>query len=627
MLTIFFDKEDKRRFDDVLQICYDNEGIKKITIKDFFEKELDHLIDIGEEIYIPNLSFWAMLIIKKFQEKGLVDMTKSILESEGDVKLEKGCFSYILSADNGVFYSIQADKGDRKLKFYEFKNLVAVDINQLMEEFGGSEVVAMHRAIMSIRGLGTRCSTISSAAYALWKRDYGRADFRKLFKEKDPESEKLMRDAYHGGLCFLNGSYGDKIENGLVLDINSLYAYVMKSCRFPTGSPHHGYGEVPEFAKLGNTTYYVRFRCSFKVKKDHIPFARTRCDKRHWIQEKLSDSYYRDLDGVIYDKYEEVDEDTGEIFVKPLTVTLCMYKPEYELFKDFYDIENLEELEYVWYYTSAGVFDRYVDRFYDMKKNAKTKGERRLAKMFLNALTGRMAYKIERQSAIVNERSIEMLCNPKNRKEKVKGRKATDYVGDSIYDYFADTIDVTTNGCSHIEIGAAITSEAMCYLLRKAQANYKFFKYTDTDSLHLSCGLKDLKDIEISDELGAFKVEHEIKSGIYYKEKVNFIKDKNYSCNLTFAGLPKDCQRVIELIFERSQGTCSEENLQKELKEIYGSNLGFVSSVLKKCFSYETLLTLDIDRLKIPRIRYYIADYNTYTVKLRAEYYKVDIFN
>ena len=626
MLTMFFEKEDKMAGNSHIQLCYDNESVKHLSIEDFFEKELDHLLDIGEDIYVPKLSFWGMMIIKKFQEKGLVDMTKSILESEGDVKLAKGCFSYVLSADNGSFYNIQADKGDRKLRFYEFKNLVAVDINQLVEEFGGSEVIAMHRAIMSIRALGTRCSTISSAAYALWKRDYNRRDFSSHFKEKDPESEKLMRDAYHGGLCFFNGAYGDKVEDGVVLDINSLYAYVMKNCRFPIGNPHHGYGEVPEFAKLGNMTYYVRFRCSFKVKKNHIPFARTRCDKRHWIQEKLSDSFYRDLDGVIYDKYEEVDEETGEIFVKPLTVTLCMYKPEYELFKEFYDIENLEELEYVWYYTASGVFDRYVDRFYEMKKNAKTKGERRLAKMFLNALTGRMAYKVERQSAIVNEKSIEMLCNPKNRKDKVKGRKAKDYVGDSIYDYFSETISVTTNGCSHIEIGAAITSEAMCYLLRKAQANYKYFKYTDTDSLHLSCSLKDVKDIEISDELGAFKVEHEFKKGRYFKEKVNFLRDKDGSCHMTFAGLPKDCQRVVEMMFEYSEGR-KWESIAEELEYIYGKNLGYFSSDLSRCFDRGKLINMDIDKIKIPRAKYYISDYNTYTVKLKPEYYIVDIFS
>ena len=627
MLTMFFEKEDKMADKSKIQICYDNESVKRLTIKDFFETELDHLLDIGEDVYVPKLSFWGMLIIKKFQEKGLVDMTKSILESEGDVKLEKGCFSYVLSADNGSFYNIQADFGDRKLRFYEFKNLVAVDINQIVEEFGGSEVVAMHRAIMSIRALGTRCTTISSAAYNLWKNDYNRRDFGRNFKEKDPESEKLMRDAYHGGFCFFNGSYGDKVENGVVLDINSLYAYVMDTCRFPIGTPHHGYGEVPEFAKVGNITYYVRFRCSFKIKENHIPFARTRCDKRHWIQEKLSDSFYRDLDGKVYEKYEEVDEETGEIFVKPLTVTLCMYKPEYELFKESYDIENLEELEYVWYYTVSGMFSRYVARFYEMKKNAKTKGERRLAKMFLNALTGRMAYKVERQSAIVNEKSIEMLCNPINLKDKVKGRKAKDYIGDSIYDYFAETIDVTTNGCSHIEIGAAITSEAMCYLLRKAQANYKYFIYTDTDSLHLSCSLKDVKDIEISDELGAFKIEHEFKLGRYFKEKVYFLRDKDGSCHMTFAGLPKDCQRVVELMFEYSEGK-SWDDVKNELIDIYGAwNTGYFYPDLLRCFDKGKLVNMDIDRIKIPRAVYYIKDYNTYKIAIKSEYYIVDIFS
>lgn len=630
MLTIY-------ERENIFNICYDNENTEAISIKDFL-KNIVHYASMGTDIYISNFNFWAVSIINNLYKAGLTDITKMRLE-DNETKVESGEFSYILSADNGAFYSIEAKIGTKKCRFIEFKNLVPVELDDLKEEFGGTYEVAMHRAVSMIHGLKVRGITISSCAYSLWKKRYDRWDFPKMFQPKPEEVENICRDAYHGGLCFLkrNTHRSVKFGSGYVLDANSLYPFVMKNCSFPIGRPHYGKGQIPEAIRDNEEIkYYIRFRCSFKVKENCIPFARTRCDLKYFSLEKLTDSIYRDRDGKEYQYMEEVDEETGEIFIKEFTVNFCMYKPEYELFLETYDVWNLEEIEYAWYYTGKGIFDDYVNLFYDMKANAKTKGEKRIAKLFMNSLSGRMALKTERMSAFLDEDSLKNLYTPFDRKKAVKGRKAENMVGESFLDYIAGEINTTSRSDSHIEIGAAITSEAMCYMVRAINKNYKRFIYTDTDSLHFWGELTDIKGIELDDKkLGAFKVEHHFRIAEYFKEKIYFTYDWDDTAHLTFAGLPKDCQEIVEKYIETN--TTQSKFYQEDIRNIvdFSKFANFVvkdNNYMKMVDINENVWKMidpnreyDIDGLRIPRLVRKM-DYEKEEGYTDIEYYKIDIF-
>lgn len=633
--------------DSALRICNNEEKVITKSPKEFMD-DLGKFLKPGGEIYIDNLSFWGLAIIKRLRELELVDLTEIKL-ADFQTPIENNSFFYIISADNGAFYKIEILYKGKKTKIYEFRNLISVDLGQIEEEFEAEDVVAMHRAICSIRDLGVRGSTISQCSYTLWKNGFNRFDFRAFFPPLDDKAEKICRDAYHGGLCLINPGYkGNKYVNkgfekckrvvdGCVLDVNSLYAYVMKNRRFASGKGHYGEGDVPEAIKENEkTTYYIRFRASFQIKKDHIPFVRTRCDEKHFSMEKLENSFYTTLDGHTYE-YEEIEtvDEWGEIHrdIRPMTVELCMYKPEFELFQEFYDIEIFEPIEYVWFYTSQGIFDRYVDRFFEGKKNAKTSGERRINKLFLNALTGRLSAKKVRRSAYVDSKSIDMLSR---RIERNKGKKTDHFMGERITDFFAGELEVESQSSSHIQIGAAITSEAMVYIIRKAQANYEHFVYTDTDSLHLDITPDKVKDVTISEELGDFKVEHEIYYGLYFKEKINFIveeKEDKFKYNLTFAGLPSDCQDIIERFCASfvvgSEIKVGDIGAIIDIDKFYDYIVGdefrikrFITNA--KTFKHDAD---DVDGIIVPRIIKKIADYDTYELKEELDYFKVDIFS
>lgn len=637
MLTIF---ERENLFD----ICYDNENVKYVKTKEFFSSELVKIILGGaNDIYIHNLNLWAVCIIKHLYGMGFKDVTRERVE-DTDFKLEDNQFFYILSASNAAFYNIDLKYNGRHIRFIEYKNLFCMPIEDVCEEFGGTPSIAMHRSMEMIYSLKVRGITISSCAYALWKKSFDRKTFANLFHDRTEEVEKICRDAYHGGLCYINEkvkkSKTKRYSDVEILDINSLYPYIMKNCRFPIGSATYGKGEVPEEIRKNNTlTYYVRFRCAFKVKENCVPFARTRCDKNHFCTEKLEDSCYIDRDGRRYDSYEEeyVDEETGEITreVKDFTVELCMYKPEYELFLETYDVWNLTEIEYCWYYTAKGIFDNYIDFFYNMKKNAKTKGERRIAKLFMNALSGRMSLKTDRRNFLLDKEGVDMIYEGLDRKKRIKGRKAKKMVGDSWLSFISGECSNSTSAHSHVEIGAAITSEAMVYIIRKINANFDRHLYTDTDSLHL-LRTDRYNDIKISEELGDFKVEHSVRTIEYFKEKVYFNIDKDKSAHLTFAGLPTECQEIVEKYIEIN--TKSSDKYEEDIRNLvdFSKFIGFAekqSSVLTMEHLEKNAWDLidpsrdfDIDELRIPRITRKI-DYEKEEAVEKLEYYKINIFD
>lgn len=615
-------------------ICNDSEHIEVVPVEKFFNDRFAEYAGKGTRVYIYDLKFYGLAFIDRLYNLELRDLTEVKLV-DPSTKIEKGDFTYILSADNGSFYSITCNLHGKETKFLEFLNLVSVDIKDLQEEFGGEECVAMHRAIRELDTLGSRGNTISSLAYSVWKRGFDRSDFENYFNQVSPETEKLCRDAYHGGLCHLykrSGAY-HKVK---VFDANSLYPYVMMNCRFPVGEEHHGYGEMPKgYMDMDHITYYIRFRCSFEVKEKHLPFVRTRCDKRHWQLELLEDSKYRTAEGDfewVPAPGEQSCDRWGEVFddVAPITVELAMYKPEFELFLEHYDVWNLEFLEYSWFYTSPYPFKNYVTHWYEIKKNAKTKAEKRIAKMMLNALTGRMAFKKERESLYFMSdctKLIESFGTFDQRKLGAKG-KYTDHTPlEFISDYAQGSIHVTSQSASHIQIGAAITSEAMVYMLRIAQKNYDRFVYTDTDSLHLcDCnGIEDTVGIELGDELGQFKIEKEGTWGIYFKEKIyHMIDKKNKKIDVTHAGLPYECQKLLESYEEFMY---------------FGLETWSAIQVIEECgieLSEKDVEAFehDIDSVwmgkrrrgvRIPRYVDYIKNYNKMEIGKKKEVYKVDL--
>lgn len=625
--------------------CDKDENVQRYDIKDFFENHMMKVLNKDTKFFVYNFQILALFFIKNLEKLGYMDKTKEFLESTESYKLDKKCFKYILSHDNHSFYSISYNHGGTTVTLYEFYNLVSCEIEDLVKDFGGEPVVAMRRAAVLVKSYAERSNTLSSCAYSFWKRTVG-SGFDSLFQECSEKTEKLCRDAYHGGLCMINkGKNNRRFYSGMSIDGNSLYPFVMKNCRFAVGEEHYGIGKIPDTIKDDKRkTYFVRFKARFNVKPDHIAFVRTRCDeKRHWCLERLETSDYIDREGKRYSFIEAPGEEYvdkwGEIHENraPITVELCMYKAEFELFFEQYDVYYIEYMEYVWWKTLPGLFDRFVNELYNTKKHAKGRAERRIAKVLLAALSGRMSSKIKRKSIYLkNLSTLDEYGTLKYRNRSLMKGKYTEEEAseDSLGGVVGGDVEVTSRSHSHIQIGAAITSEAMVYIIRLAQKNYEHFLYTDTDSLHLDCGVEDLKGIKIGDGLGEFKIEHKWKEAIFFKEKVYILIEEDNTPVVTWAGLPKDLQSFVGLGIQGSIIYSKDKKWSYELESIEMKMQAYEKLFESfKAFS-ETAHSLVYmgaesrrvkNTVKLPYKRRVVKSYRDYTFKEKVENYKVDI--
>ena len=331
-----------------------------------------------------------------------------------------------------------------------------------------------------------------------------------LFPSLDKEVYDWLKNAYHGGYSYVNPKFKgenksieyvkskgikeflnrnvseEKVKTyynnptGTVLDVNSLYPYVMASegCKYPVGKPHVICGnwedQNEDFKKIYDL-YFIHFTCSFDMKKGKVPCVQIKKDKRF---------YARD--------YQTSTND--------LEVELTMFCKDFERFKDTYEIEDLNVIDCICFQSETGekLFGSYVDHWMKIKIQAKKEKNpvlKTIAKLFLNSLYGRFAkafYVVNKYAEVTNDMVVM-------------------HNGD---EHFMDTF-------SYLPVGAAITSYAREVTLTAINLVGDFFVYTDTDSLHILFPPSIIRDLfpslEIDESaLGKWKPESE-----YYLEKIN----------------------------------------------------------------------------------------------------------
>lgn len=336
-----------------------------------------------------------------------------------------------------------------------------------------NDVLVMSEALAMVKGDGVLdYLTIGAHAMADFKERTGKTVYKILFPYLDQELDLKLRKAYRGGWCYNNTNgeiydFRNTDKRVYTYDVNSLYPSVMWGAqyRYPIGEAKHFDG--CDFDKNKNKEYFIRVEVDFTIKRKHLPFIQIRNSR--WADNE----YIKDSEGV---------------------VELTFTRPDYELFLEQYDINYINIIE-GWcfaYETGHNLFGEYIDYWYAKKANAKTGAERQLAKLMLNNLYGKFATAIARKSA---------------------------------YPYFGEDglmhtriEECMTNG-GYIAIGAYITSYAKGVTIRAAQLNYDNFKYSDTDSIHLTdkaIGIKvDPK------EIGAWALESE-------SDMARFIRQKTY---------------------------------------------------------------------------------------------------
>lgn len=448
-------------------------------------------------LYVHNLKFDGEFIFYWLFKNGFQFVTSR-------KKMPNKSFTALISVDRR-FYSMEivfwrGNKHVNRVSIYDSLKILPFSVEEIADAFGlgyskgdidykltrpvgykmtaeekdyiARDVKIVAEALSVLFGQGLKAMTQASNAMSDYKDKVGPRNFRKWFPPPK-EYDYFIRQAYRGGFTYVNPIYRNReiLERGIVLDVNSLYPFVMRTKLLPydEGIFFEGEYKPDEVYNL----YVQLLRCDFKIKEGRIPT----------IQIKNSNVGYFVETEYLTDSHNE-------------TPALCLTSIDLKLFKEQYDIYNLEYISGWKFKSTYGLFDTYIDEWTKVKiessKNG-NKGMRTLAKLMMNALYGRFALnpKVQSKYPYLGEDDI------------VRYQNGPEEMREPIY----------------IPMGVFITAYARDITIRAAQSVYERFLYADTDSLHL-LGEELPEELEIDPEaLGAWKHEGTFARAKYIRSK------------------------------------------------------------------------------------------------------------
>lgn len=358
-----------------------------------------------------------------------------------------------------------------------------------------------------------------------------------------------LRKSYKGGWCYLVPGKANKLyENGITADVNSLYPSVMHSMsgnRYPVGKPCFWTGNfIPSEAKRDNMYYFVRIKTRFYIKDGYLPCIQIKGNPFYPATKWLDTSDVWDAEkGVYVSHWTDKDGNLRDTAVE-LTLTMT----DFELIKEHYNLVDFQVLDGCYFYSQVGIFDEYIDKYAEIKKNSKG-AKREQAKLFLNNLYGKMASSPDSSFKIASFEDAILHFTQVHEEDKKPG---------------------------YIAVGSAVTSYARNFTIRAAQKNYHGadkpgFIYADTDSIHCDLPPEEIKGITVHPaDFCCWKLEARWDKAIFVRQKTYIehvvecdlfeqedgwhgdVLEKPYH-NIKAAGMPKKCKNLLEMSFEGKQ--------------------------------------------------------------------------
>lgn len=369
-------------------------------------------------------------------------------------------------------------------------------------------IVAKGLSILFAEGLNRL--TTGSNALAYFKSLIGMREFFRRFPPLETVIDDDLRQAYKGGFTFLNPKFAGRIiDEGIVLDVNSLYPWAMHSPnKLPYGRPIYFDGEY-EYDKL-HPLYIQRLTCQFDLKPDGIPCIQLKNSRGYEPTEYLTTSNIT----IIKD---------GKKIVMENLICLTVTNIDLELIKDNYELKDVT-YHCGWKFRAAtGLFDGYIDYWMEQKIKASkegNKGLRAISKLMLNSLYGKFATSPYIRSAIPYLTDKGIKFKKTDRKERDKNQRV------------------------YLPTGEFITAIARDKTIRTAKSCYDRFIYADTDSCHI-VGTTIPDNIDVDDfALGAWKHESTFTKAKFLRAKT-YIEEIDGKLKVTVAGLPKAGHKYI----------------------------------------------------------------------------------
>lgn len=492
-------------------IC-DIETLEKTYGKDI-DSFIKNILSKGSNTYyFHNLKFDGNFILSHLLRNGW--------EHKFDRKLKPMQFTTLIS-DKGQFYQIKMCYANQKSKPFivnilDSLKLIPFSVKKIAKDFGmpiakgeidynlprpkgwemtkeekeyiSIDVEIMARALKIFFDEGLNSMTIGSNALRFYRQQIGSKNYSRRFPV--PEYDADIRQSYKGAWTYLNPKWKNKTINqpGIVLDVNSLYPWVMHEKILPYGEGIFFKGQYQHDPIY--PLYIQMITCSFKLKSGYLPTIQLKNNLRFIPTEYLNDSG---------------DEE----------ITMCLTSVDLKIFLEHYEVFGLT-YHSGWKFKGSGVmFADYVDYWMERKITAEKDGNgamRTISKLYLNNLYG----KFGKNPKIANK-------EPYLDENGVVRYKLMDYeMVEPIY----------------IPVASFITAYAREKTITSAQALYDRFIYADTDSLHL-IGTDIPEDLKVDKyELGAWKHESTFSKARFIRSKsyIEVIDGKN---KITCAGLPK----------------------------------------------------------------------------------------
>jgi hypothetical protein len=539
-------------------------GVNEIGNNDFFlygntiESFFDFMkMSNNSTFYFHNLKFDGSFIIDyllKHDYKHVVNKKE----------IKSKTFTTLIS-DKGQFYSIKIyfKKGNKVVTtatIYDSLKILPFSVEEVAEGFNlpisklqidynakrkiehiltneevlylKNDVQIMSMALDVLFKQGLTKMTQGSNALHDYINTISKETFERYFPILSLDVDSIIRKSYKGGYTYANPIYKNKdVGMGMVLDVNSLYPYVLENCLLPYGEPIR-FNEKYEYDEK-YPLYIQEFTCQFELKDKYIPTIQLKSDLRFIPTEYVTSS-----------NYEEV--------------TMCLTNIDFELFKKHYNIYNIVYHKGYKFQGTKVLFKPYIKKWIEVKINADKTGNksmRTLAKLMLNALYGKFGLNPKVCSKI-----------PYLDNGVVKYRKGVEEFRKPLY----------------IPVATFVTAYARSITITTAQKLGDKFLYSDTDSVHFLLDVpKKMQDMNIKDvsklttnelidmgvdidkdinihpyDLGCWKIENIFYRARFIRQKT-YVEDSNKSdvwndekydkskLNITCAGMPKKCYEFV----------------------------------------------------------------------------------
>lgn len=470
-------------WDICMKINNDYQHINGFSISTFFSL-ISHILPTSR-IWFHNLKFDGNFIIHYLLSNNFIWNNKT--------KLKNGEFSTLISFKK-IFYSIKVRLNNKTFEFVDSSKKINGSIEDIakawnlpilkgeidymlyrpLDHIATDEEIAYinndteiaYRVMEYEYADNLTAITTASDCLSLFKESIGGEKmYRQLYPVLSIDMDNYIRQAYRGGLCWVNKKFQGKVLYDVdVYDENSMYPDKMYRRYLPYGYPEKFEGKYIENPVYNLYIQHIKVACCLKPKG-------IECILLH---NQIFQSEY-----LVSTNNEIID----------LTLTSIDLK----LLFDNYEIQHIEYIDGLMFKSSNAMFKKYIEPIYITKST--TKGcEKNLAKLKINGLYGKFA-----------ANPINYIIEPK--------------LVDGIVKY--DVVGSEYSEPEYTALSAFVTAYAREDILSVLVPNYDYACYCDTDSAHLLKGY-DSSVIQVDDKkLGYYKLERTLS-------KVKYLAQKTY---------------------------------------------------------------------------------------------------